>query len=99
MQTNQAGTETLKSTLRIVLNEKSGMPIIGGLYKGYGITIMREIPFALIQFPLYEWGKKQWAKYERVDQISPVKAAAVGSISGGIAAAFTTPLDVVRICC
>ena len=30
------------------------------------------------------------------DQISPIKAALVGSISGGIAAAFTTPLDVVK---
>ena len=27
---------------------------VKGLYKGYGITIMREIPFAFIQFPLYE---------------------------------------------
>lgn len=25
-----------------------------GLYKGFGITIMREIPYALIQFPAYE---------------------------------------------
>ena len=96
MQTNQPGTETLKSTFRIVISEKGTMPVFGGLYKGYGITIMREIPFALIQFPLYEWGKKQWAKSEEVDQISPLKAASVGSITGGIAAAFTTPLDVVR---
>ena len=28
-----------------------------GLYKGYNITIMREIPFALIQFPIYEFAK------------------------------------------
>ena len=28
-----------------------------GFYKGYGITIMREIPFALIQFPIYEYLK------------------------------------------
>ena len=27
---------------------------IRGMYTGYGITIMREIPFALIQFPMYE---------------------------------------------
>ena len=31
--------------------------VLGGLYKGYGITIMREIPFAWVQFPLYEWMK------------------------------------------
>lgn len=30
---------------------------IRGFYKGYMITIMREIPFALIQFPIYEYLK------------------------------------------
>mmetsp|Transcript_8306 Transcript_8306/g.12302 ORF Transcript_8306/g.12302 Transcript_8306/m.12302 type:complete len:299 (+) Transcript_8306:82-978(+) len=95
MQTNQAGATSLSSTIRLVVNEQ-GLPIFGGLYSGYGITIMREIPFALIQFPLYEWGKKQWAKSLNVEEVSPEKAAICGSISGGIAAAFTTPLDVVK---
>eukprot|EP00971_Amphidinium_carterae_P181258 3595739-Amphidinium_carterae.1 len=27
---------------------------IGGFYIGYGTTVMREIPFAFIQFPVYE---------------------------------------------
>ena len=27
---------------------------VQGLYKGFNITIMREIPFAFIQFPIYE---------------------------------------------
>lgn len=26
-----------------------------GMYTGYGVTIMREIPYALIQFPMYEY--------------------------------------------
>lgn len=30
---------------------------LGGFYTGYGITIMREIPFSLVQFPLYEMMK------------------------------------------
>lgn len=28
-----------------------------GFYSGFGITIMREIPFSLVQFPLYEYMK------------------------------------------
>ena len=95
MQTNQAGATSLSSTFRLVINEQ-GLPIFGGLYSGYGITLMREIPFALIQFPLYEYGKKQWARSLNVKEVSPEKAALCGSISGGIAAAFTTPLDVVK---
>ena len=31
---------------------KSEGPI--GLYRGYGATLIREIPFSLLQFPLYE---------------------------------------------
>ncbi|KAF9049538.1 mitochondrial carrier [Hymenopellis radicata] len=40
-----------------------------GLYRGFGITVMREIPFTSIQFPLWD---------------------------GGVAAALTTPLDVLK---
>jgi solute carrier family 25 (mitochondrial S-adenosylmethionine transporter), member 26 len=81
----------------------------GGLYRGYGITLLREIPFAMIQFPLYERLKVLWA--ERIAlheggtlngttthalQGHPWAAATCGSISGAIAAAATTPLDVVK---
>ncbi|EEB90901.1 hypothetical protein MPER_10830, partial [Moniliophthora perniciosa FA553] len=31
----------------------------GGLYKGFGITVMREIPFTSLQFPLYEYLKRR----------------------------------------
>lgn len=37
---------TLKSTLA-----KEGA---GGLFRGYGSTVLREIPFSLIQFPIWE---------------------------------------------
>ena len=50
-QANVLGNaRSLPQNLAHVL-EKDG---IGGFYKGFGITIMREIPFAFIQFPLYE---------------------------------------------
>lgn len=70
--------------------------LFGGLYRGYGITLMREIPFAFIQFPIYEQMKVSWAKYQDVNQVSPVQAAVCGSVSGAIAAACTTPLDVIK---
>jgi len=69
--------------------------ILGGLYRGYGITLMREVPFACIQFPLYERFKIEWGRYEGEDTTS-YQAAICGSISGGIAAAITTPLDVIK---
>ena len=102
---------------------------IGGFYTGFFSTIIREIPFSFIQFPLYEYFKQEVALYnESIDyvttsidttelqasassnsssdfeikrkkalyQASPFQAALCGSIAGGIAAAVTTPLDVVK---
>lgn len=99
MQTNAAGSSSLSSTLKLVLSENDGRAfashVFGGLYRGYGITLMREVPFAFIQFPLYERFKAEWSSYQK-RETSPIQAASCGSISGGIAAAFTTPLDVVK---
>lgn len=99
MQTNAMGSSTLTSTLQLVLSEKDGRAfasgIFGGLYRGYGITLMREVPFAFIQFPLYEKFKILWGDYQGC-ATSPLQAAACGSVSGGIAAGLTTPLDVIK---
>ncbi|KAL7534331.1 hypothetical protein ACHAWF_004798 [Thalassiosira exigua] len=99
MQTNAAGSSTLASTVRLVLAERDGRAFasgwLGGLYRGYGVTLMREVPFAFIQFPLYERFKVEWGKLQGCDA-SPLQAAACGSVAGGIAAAVTTPLDVVK---
>lgn len=99
MQTNAAGSSTLTSTLKLVLSEKDGRAfassVFGGLYRGYGMTLLREVPFAFIQFPLYERLKVEWGKAQG-HETSPWQAAACGSVSGGIAAGLTTPLDVVK---
>ena len=66
-----------------------------GFYKGFGTTLMREIPFAFIQFPIYEQLKTSLGRYlER--EVRSYEAALSGSISGAFAAAVTTPLDVLK---
>ena len=57
---------------------------------------MREIPFTMIQFPLYEAMKRWQAKRIGKPKTNPFEAAVCGCISGGIAAGFTTPLDVLK---
>ncbi|KAF2842135.1 mitochondrial carrier [Patellaria atrata CBS 101060] len=66
------------------------------LYRGWGITIMREVPFTVIQFPLWE-GMKSWRR-SRTGQntVSSIESALFGSISGAVAAGITTPLDVLK---
>jgi len=68
---------------------------ISGFYQGYGTTVAREIPFALIQFPIYEAFKKSWASWQG-EETTPVQGAACGSVAGAIAGASTTPLDVAK---
>jgi solute carrier family 25 S-adenosylmethionine transporter 26 len=66
------------------------------LYQGWSITVMREVPFTVIQFPLWE-GMKEWKKKKTGEErVSALDSAVFGSISGGIAAAITTPLDVLK---
>ena len=91
---------TLLQTFNQILAQKQAnafaSSMFGGLYRGYGITLFREIPFAFIQFPIYERMKVSWAKYQKIEQVSPWQAALLGSVSGGFAAAVTTPLDVIK---
>jgi len=66
-----------------------------GFYTGYGTTVMREIPFAFIQFPIWEGLKKAWGTMQG-EETSPNQGATCGSIAGAIASGLTTPLDVAK---
>lgn len=66
-----------------------------GVYRGFGTTIMREVPFSFIQFPLWEYLKLQWEPTTGLP-LTPLSVAVCGAISGGIAAGLTTPLDVIK---
>ncbi|KAF8625957.1 hypothetical protein AX17_006682 [Amanita inopinata Kibby_2008] len=67
-----------------------------GFYQGFSITVMREIPFTSLQFPLYELLKAKLSKRLGRKPLYAHEAAVCGSIAGGVAAALTTPLDVLK---
>lgn len=64
-----------------------------GLYRGYFVTVLREIPFGLIQYPLYEYCK---LKFRKSGELSFSDVFKSGAIAGGISAFLTTPIDVVK---
>ncbi|KAK0780636.1 S-adenosylmethionine transporter [Friedmanniomyces endolithicus] len=73
------------------------------LYRGWGITVMREVPFTVVQFPLWEGMKAYSLRRRRQQQptstnvtIGAVESALYGSVSGAVAAGLTTPLDVLK---
>lgn len=71
--------------------------VINELYRGGGVTIMREIPFTMIQFALWESLKDSWSRRQRRQgQVTATESAVAGSVAGAIAAGATTPLDVLK---
>jgi len=100
MQTAKEQVSLFK-TVKTVLKQRHGgsmlVGVTGGLYRGFGITLFREVPFAAIQFPLYERLKFEWSqRWLNGEELDPFLGGVCGSVSGGIAAAFTTPLDVLK---
>ncbi|KAM9326760.1 mitochondrial S-adenosylmethionine carrier protein [Gastrophryne carolinensis] len=68
---------------------------IRGLYRGYKSTVLREIPFSLVQFPLWEFLKDLWS-WKQGRTLDSWQSAVCGAFAGGFAAAVTTPLDVAK---
>ncbi|EAA26969.1 mitochondrial carrier [Neurospora crassa] len=112
-QAGQHGGSSLSSLLHI-LHQRSTIGLTGvwrELYRGWGITVMREVPFTVLQFPLWEslkkWGRERrqrigWGLFgdsatgKDDKDVSAPESALYGSLAGGFAAALTTPLDVLK---
>lgn len=83
-------------------NKTGLLYMVRELYRGTGITIAREIPFTIIQFTMWEAMKNRYARWGMTaeqttsGQIPAAPSAVFGSIAGGISAALTTPLDVIK---
>ena len=75
----------------------SSLTVWRELYRGWSITILREVPFTMIQFPLWE-KLKALSRSRHPDGFEPaaIESAAYGSIAGAVAAGLTTPLDVLK---
>jgi solute carrier family 25 S-adenosylmethionine transporter 26 len=87
------------SALRGILSQHRSIGIPGvwmELYRGWSVTIMREVPFTVIQFPLWESMKEYRRRTSGRDGISAIESALFGSASGAVAAGVTTPLDVLK---
>ena len=119
-------TSTPQSSSSSSSSSSSLVRIWRELYRGWGITVMREVPFTVIQFPLWEalkaWGverrnrrirdeitisrggtkgagkntNKSTSTNTTTTTVGAAESALYGSFSGAVAAAVTTPLDVLK---
>lgn len=67
-----------------------------GFYRGYFTTVLREIPFSFIQYPLWEFLKKEVCEFKKCKEIVWTDSLLCGALSGAIAGFFTTPFDVAK---
>ncbi|KKA26175.1 hypothetical protein TD95_003760 [Thielaviopsis punctulata] len=105
-QRAQAGMHggSSRAALGAILAQPRALDALRALYRGWGITVLREVPFTVIQFPLWEALKRMGrARRAQADphaatqkDVPALESAAYGSLAGGIAAAATTPLDVLK---
>jgi hypothetical protein len=55
-----------------------------GLYRGFGSTLLREVPFSIIQFSLWEALKYQWAVSNNLQQTDPLATSLCGALAGTV---------------
>ncbi|KAG7572387.1 Mitochondrial substrate/solute carrier [Arabidopsis suecica] len=66
-----------------------------GLFRGTGVTLLREVPFYVAGMGLYNQSKKV-VERRLGRELEPWEAIAVGALSGGFTAVLTTPFDVIK---
>ncbi|XP_045694979.1 mitochondrial glutamate carrier 2 [Phyllostomus hastatus] len=68
---------------------------LAGLYKGLGATLLRDIPFSVIYFPLFA-NLNNLGVSEPVGKASFAHSFVSGCVAGSVAAVAVTPLDVLK---
>ncbi|CAM6032798.1 unnamed protein product [Sphagnum compactum] len=69
---------------------------IGGLYKGFWPTLLRDVPEIAIQFGVYEKLRGVVQAKRNVTKLTTPEHLALGACAGAIAATITMPLDLVK---
>jgi solute carrier family 25 (mitochondrial aspartate/glutamate transporter), member 12/13 len=83
--------QSITAIIKEILTEQS----ITGMYRGLSATLLRDVPFCFIFFPLYAKLTEAFAD-ARTGKSSTVGQLIAGSIAGGVASAAVTPADVVK---
>jgi solute carrier family 25 S-adenosylmethionine transporter 26 len=87
---------TVVSTVRSIIREKG----YRGLYVGYYATLVRDVPYTMLELGIYENLKNVMLRSKvnktGIKQLSFSDELLAAAITGGIASFVTTPLDLVK---
>lgn len=87
--------EVIKQRRQALLKDKVSSLGLKTLYRGYGTTVLRDMPFGFTQMPLWEYFKFRYKQYMK-RECTPLEGAICGAVSVAISATVTTPLDVAK---
>lgn len=69
---------------------------VRGLYKGFGATLIRDVPEIAIQFTAYEAMRRFVVKHRGQEKLPTYEHLVLGGIAGSLAASCTMPLDYIK---
>ncbi|XP_005992280.1 probable mitochondrial glutathione transporter SLC25A39 isoform X2 [Latimeria chalumnae] len=92
MQSRQLTYKELNVCIRSAIAQ-DGWP---SLWRGWGPTVLRDVPFSALYWFNYELVKNWLQKEYHVHEATFMMSFTAGAISGSVAAALTLPFDVVK---
>ena len=69
---------------------------IKGLYAGYYATLVRDIPYTMLELGIYENIKTLARKIRGKTDLDQADELAAAAFTGGVTAFLTTPLDLIK---
>lgn len=69
-----------ESIFKIMKNAYSNEGVLG-FYRGFWTTVLRDIPFSMLQLPIWEYLKKEYAVFTG-EPLTTLDVAFCGSVSG-----------------
>lgn len=73
--------EVIKQRRQALLKDKVSSLGLKTLYRGYGTTVLRDMPFGFTQMPLWEYFKFRYKQYMK-RECTPLEGAICGAVSG-----------------
>lgn len=67
-----------------------------GFYTGYRATLLRDVPYTMLEFGLYAQAKKLARVVKGTSKLTPQEEWTLGGIAGGCTGFLTTPLDLAK---
>lgn len=67
-----------------------------GFYTGYGATLMRDIPYSMLEFGLFAQFKRLLRTAVQRPRLTAKEEWAMGGLAGGFTGLLTTPLDLAK---